>query len=107
MAVEAVKSGPYRIISMCVKNFISYFTSTAKAKLQNTSRWWNMGGSTSILKAYEKRKLFVVESTRNRKRAHLKSLSGRSRRRATWMGSLYEDLREDFEKLCAAGVKFF
>lgn len=66
-----------------------------------------MRESTLALNSDETRSgLFVVESTRGRKRAHLNSIPGRSRKRAILVSSLYKDLREKFEKLRAAGIKF-
>lgn len=82
MAEEATKSGPRHVFPKCVKHFPSYFTGTAKAKLQKASRWWKMRESTLALKTDKKKSgAFLVESTRRHKRVHLKSLPGRGLKR--------------------------
>lgn len=59
------------------------------------------------LKSGKRSGFFVVESTRRRKWVHFKSLSGRGRICAMRVNYLFEDLREDFEKVRAAGVNVF
>lgn len=48
---------------------------------------------------------FSFSSTRWRRRANLKALSGRGRKQAEWVIALYHDRRSDFERLRSAGAK--
>lgn len=107
MVNEVQKSGPKHIISKAVRQFPLFFTGNAKAGLQKASNWWRNREKTLSLNSNGH--LPGLHSTAGRsgiKRASLKALPGRGRRRAKWVSALYIDLLHEFERLSSVGVQF-
>lgn len=107
MIGEFTEHGKRNLISKCVRKYPQYFTGNVKANLQKASDWWAKRATTMALKnegAISRQ--FSFTDTRGIQRANRKAIGGRGRRRQEWVRSLYHDLREEFECLRAAGVKF-
>lgn len=69
--------------------------------------WWKKKEDTLTLKENGKRtNIFREQTTRGIKRANFKALGGRGWKWLPWVTSLYADLRFEFGRLIAVGLKF-
>lgn len=107
MIADAEEHGVRHIISRTVRQFPNLFKGNDKANLAKASLWWRKRGTTMALKVAGTRRGNFVGSTRGGlKRASFKTAKGRGRKRSAWATALYKDLRAEFERLRAVGVKF-
>lgn len=107
MVQHSALHGERHIVSKSVKEFPAVSAGNQKENLQKASRWWKARQSTLALNVSRRRlATMTLTSTRRNHRVELKALSGRGRKRHAWVTAIYEDLRLDFERLRAAGVKF-
>ena len=107
MVDHAEQHGEKHIATKCVKQFPALFSGNQNANIMKAMRWWRDRGKIIGLKVTGKRSgAFSMSTVRRNKRIRLKAMSGRGRKRAPWVFSLYKDLREEFERLRSVGVKF-
>lgn len=106
MIDRAAIEGEKHIISKAVRNFPQFFPGNAKANLQKVSRWWTQRMQTIDLKTEHRHVGQMSSSARNGRLVSFKAIPGRGRKRSVWVRDLYSTLREEFERLRAAGVKF-
>lgn len=107
MLEQAAETGADNIASRAVRQFPQHFPGNTKANLQKASNWWRSRDTTMNLKEHKQRRgSFSSTTSGGIRRAEFKSLKGRGRKRATWVSALYCELRSEFERLRALGVKF-
>ncbi|KAL3695584.1 hypothetical protein R1sor_009660 [Riccia sorocarpa] len=116
-----------RICAQIIKQFPEHFrASSIHANFMKVQRWWNDREGILAAIMHEERKSSVsslqslfpalmhderkssVSSLQNKKRrvVQLKAIDGRGRKRAAWTDWLYPILRDEFERLRNAGLKF-
>lgn len=107
MIRETDVHGNKHIASKCVKHFPHLFAGNTKANLEKASRWWKVRAQTMALKVARTRGRSLTSHTGDGiRRANFKAVRGRGRKRSAWVKALYRDLRSEFERLRAAGLKF-
>lgn len=100
-------NGEKHIATKCIKQFPALFPGTSVANITKARRWWKDREETLVLKVTGKRKgNFSFSTVRKDKRMRLKAIGGRGRKRAMWVTDLYNDLRNEFERVRSLGVKF-
>lgn len=106
--IEHVReNGEKHIATKCIKQFPALFPGSSVANITKAMRWWKDRENTMGLKITGKRKgNFCFSTVRRNKRMRLKAIGGRGRKRAVWVSDLYNDLRDEFERLRSVGVKF-
>lgn len=110
MTQHVLENGETHIASKTVRHFPQYFRASENANLTRAKRLWTSraeytahdgtcsthGVNTSITRV----------TSIGPKRVRLKAKPGRGRKRAQWVSALYEDLRDEFDRLRKLGVKF-
>ena len=97
------------VCARAARQFPQYFRRTEKANLQRASCYWK--SRCKILESYKPMRrsnmhAFEAVTGEGVKRHNLKVLRVRGRLQSEWSKGLYSELREEFERLRKAGVRF-
>ena len=104
--LEEVKSNDEEFIcSKTVRQFPAMFRGKSNANLTKASRWWKQ--REKIMESYKSVKGTVTSRQNGGRSVSLKKSSGgRGPKRALWVCEIHELLKEEFERLSSAGLKF-